>query len=76
MIKRLGGKWWQRVHRLVYGIAIGGVVHYLWLVKADVQQPLMYSALLAILLGYRVWAAYRRRPKPLHMPQRQAAMSK
>ena len=33
MIKRLGGKWWRRLHRLVYAIAIGGVVHYLWLVK-------------------------------------------
>src|SRR2546425_5925563 len=65
MIKRLGGKWWQRLHRLVYGIAVGGVVHYLWLVKADVQPPLMYSGLLALLLGYRVWAAYGRRPTPV-----------
>jgi sulfoxide reductase heme-binding subunit YedZ len=61
MIKRLGGKWWQRLHRLVYGIAIGGVVHYLWLVKADMQSPLMYGALLALLLGHRVWAKYGRR---------------
>jgi methionine sulfoxide reductase heme-binding subunit len=76
MIKRLGGKWWQRLHRLVYGIAVGGVVHYLWLVKADVQPPLMYGGVLAILLGYRVWAAYGRRSKPLPMPQRQMAMSK
>jgi sulfoxide reductase heme-binding subunit YedZ len=76
MIKRLGGKWWQRLHRLVYVIAMGGVVHYLWLVKADVQSPLMYGGLVAMLLGYRVWAAYGRRPKPVHMPRRQAAMSK
>jgi len=76
MIKRLGGTWWQRLHRLVYGIAVGGVVHYLWLVKADVQPPLLYGGLLAILLVYRVWAAYGRRPKPVRMPQRQAAMSK
>ena len=47
MIKRLGGKWWQRLHRLVYAIAIGGVVHYLWLVKADIQQPLLYGGILA-----------------------------
>lgn len=46
MIKRLGGTWWQRLHRPVYGIALGGVVHYLWLVKADVQPPL-YLALQA-----------------------------
>jgi methionine sulfoxide reductase heme-binding subunit len=55
MIKRLGGKWWQRLHRLVYVIGIGGVVHYLWLVKADTQLPLIYGGLLAILLAYRVW---------------------
>jgi len=75
-IKRLGGKWWQRLHRLVYGIAVGGVVHYLWLVKADVQPPLLYGGLVALLLGYRVWAAYGRRPTPVHRPPRQAAMSK
>ncbi len=54
---------------------MGGVVHYLWLVKADVQSPLTYGGLLALLLGYRVWVAYRRRSTSLHMPRRQAAMS-
>jgi methionine sulfoxide reductase heme-binding subunit len=58
MIKRLGGQWWQRLHRLVYAIAIGGVVHYLWLVKADTQQPLVYGSILAALLGYRLWDMY------------------
>lgn len=76
MIKRLGGKWWQRLHRTVYVIGMGGVVHYLWLVKADVQSPLTYGGLLALLLGYRVWAVYGRRPKPVPVPRRQAAMSK
>jgi sulfoxide reductase heme-binding subunit YedZ len=61
MIKRLGGKWWQRLHRLVYAIAIGGVVHYLWLVKADIQPPLIYGCILAILLAYRLWEMYGRR---------------
>lgn len=61
MIKRLGGKWWQRLHRLVYVVAIGGVVHYLWLVKADLQQPLFYGSILAILLAYRLWVRYARR---------------
>jgi len=74
MIKRLGGMWWQRLHRLVYGIAVGGVVHYLWLVKADVQSPLTYGGLVALLLGYRVWAASRRRRQPVHMPRRQATL--
>ena len=54
MIKRLGGKWWQRLHRTVYVIGMGSVVHYLWLVQADVQSPLTYGGLLALLLGYRV----------------------
>jgi sulfoxide reductase heme-binding subunit YedZ len=74
MIKRLGGKWWQRLHRLIYGIAIGGVVHYLWLVKADVQPPLIYGGLVALLLGYRVWAAYGRRLQPAPRPRRQVTM--
>jgi sulfoxide reductase heme-binding subunit YedZ len=58
MIKRLGGRWWQRLHRLVYVIAIGGVVHYLWLVKADIRQPLIYGSILGVLLAYRLWDIY------------------
>ena len=54
MIRRLGGRRWQLLHRLVYVIAIGGVVHYLWLVKKDLTQPLIYAALLGVLLGYRL----------------------
>jgi sulfoxide reductase heme-binding subunit YedZ len=61
MIKRLGGKWWQRLHRLVYVTAIGGVIHYLWLVKADIRLPLIYGSLLALLLAYRLWANYGQR---------------
>lgn len=54
MVKRLGGRRWQLLHRLVYVIAIAGVVHYLWLVKKDLTQPLIYAAVLAVLLGYRL----------------------
>jgi sulfoxide reductase heme-binding subunit YedZ len=61
MIKRLGGKWWQRLHRLVYAIAIGGVVHYLWLVKADIRQPLIYGSILGVLFAYRLWGTFGRR---------------
>jgi methionine sulfoxide reductase heme-binding subunit len=61
MIKRLGGRWWQRLHRLVYAIAIGGVVHYLWLVKADIRQPLIYGSILGLLLAYRLWIMYGHR---------------
>src|SRR5271165_5657288 len=62
-IRRLGGKYWQRLHRLIYLTAILGVVHYLWLVKADKHKPLEYGAVLAILLLYRllVWASENRK---------------
>lgn len=53
-IARLGGRRWQLLHRLTYVGATAGVVHYLWLVKADTQRPLIYGLLLAILLGFRV----------------------
>jgi len=60
-IRRLGGKRWQALHRLIYISAIAGVIHYLWLVKADIHLPLEYGAILAALLGYRiaVWAGPR-----------------
>ncbi len=61
-IRRLGGKRWQALHRLVYFSALAGVVHYLWLVKVDIRPPGAYAAVLAVLLGYRVkqWLAGRR----------------
>jgi methionine sulfoxide reductase heme-binding subunit len=74
MIKRLGGKWWQRLHRLAYAIAIGGVVHYLWLVKADIQQPLLYGGILGVLLFYRFWDMYGRRLLAGITPLRKAAV--
>ena len=59
MMKRLG-RHWQRLHRLVYLIAILGVLHYAWLVKADLTEPLLYGGILAALLGYRLWWRFRR----------------
>jgi sulfoxide reductase heme-binding subunit YedZ len=53
-IGRLGGRQWQLLHRLTYVSAIAGVVHYLWLVKADIQRPLIYAAFLSALLGFRI----------------------
>jgi methionine sulfoxide reductase heme-binding subunit len=53
-IRRLGGKRWQTLHRLIYVSAIAGVIHYIWLVKADIRKPVEYGALLAVLLLYRV----------------------
>ena len=58
-VRRLGGKRWQRLHRLVYVAAIAGVLHYFWLVKKDIQAPLVYGAILLVLLGTRVWLARR-----------------
>jgi sulfoxide reductase heme-binding subunit YedZ len=56
-IRRLGGRRWNLLHRLIYISAIAGVIHYLWLVKADISKPLQYAAILSLLLGYRlvVW---------------------
>ena len=57
MIRRLGGKRWQTLHRLVYASAIGGVVHYWWLVKADISRPRNYAVIVGTLLLFRVvWA--------------------
>lgn len=53
-IRRLGGKRWRALHRLIYFAAIAGVIHYLWLVKADIRKPLEYAAILAVLLAYRI----------------------
>ena len=60
-IRRLGARNWQRLHRLVYAIAICGVIHYWWLVKKDVTQPMIYGGVLAALLGYRIVLAWRAR---------------
>jgi sulfoxide reductase heme-binding subunit YedZ len=54
MIRRLGGRRWQMLHRLIYVSAIAGVIHYYWLVKSDVRKPLMYAFMVAILLAWRL----------------------
>lgn len=56
-IRRIGGKRWQTLHRLVYVSAVAGVVHYYWLVKSDIRLPLFYGALVVLLLGYRAVSA-------------------
>jgi len=66
MIKRLGGKRWRALHRLAYAAAICGVVHYYMQVKADVRQPLVFAAVLAVLLGYRLLNTWQqRKPAPV-----------
>lgn len=75
-IRRLGGKRWQALHRLIYFSAIAGVIHYLWLVKADTRKPLEYGAILAVLLLYRiaVWGttSLKKRPRLAAVPARPA----
>jgi sulfoxide reductase heme-binding subunit YedZ len=56
-IRRLGGKRWQALHRLIYVIALCGVVHYYWLVKSDHRLPILYGAILAVLLLFRMAAS-------------------
>jgi sulfoxide reductase heme-binding subunit YedZ len=59
MVKKVGGKTWRRLHRLVYPAAILGVIHYFMMIKADYTQPLIYAAVLASLFGvrlYKKWA--------------------
>lgn len=54
MVRRLGARRWQRLHRLVYGIAILGVVHFWWLVKKDITEPAIFAAVIASLLVARL----------------------
>jgi len=56
-IKRMGAKSWQRLHKLVYMAAALGCLHYIWMVKADLREPLIHLGVLAALLGVR---AYKR----------------
>lgn len=58
MMRRLGRRW-KTLHRLVYPAAVLAVLHFVWLVKADLQRPLVYAAILAVLLGYRFVARGR-----------------
>ena len=53
-IRRLGKRWVQ-LHRLVYAAGMAGCLHFLWLVKKDVREPLIYAGVLAALLGVRLW---------------------
>lgn len=58
-MRRLGRRW-QKLHRLVYVAAVLGCVHFWWQVKADIREPLMYAAILAALLGWRLWRSFGR----------------
>jgi sulfoxide reductase heme-binding subunit YedZ len=64
-VRRLGSRW-AKLHQLVYVIATLGILHYLWLVKADVRDPVIYGLMLAVLLAYRAW---KKRAAPVPMGQ-------
>ena len=70
-IRRLGGRRWNLLHRLIYVSATLGVVHYLWLVKADISRPVRYGVVVATLLAARVWFAYNAR----HVAKNRAVVS-
>ena len=69
-IRRLGGKRWQRLHRLIYISAVAGVVHYYWLVKSAVTRPVFYGVLVALALLIRAayWAAGKRSRAAARIP--------
>jgi methionine sulfoxide reductase heme-binding subunit len=58
MVKRLGGKRWARLHRLVYVAALAGVLHYWMLVKSDIRLPLTFGFVVALLLAHRIFVKY------------------
>jgi sulfoxide reductase heme-binding subunit YedZ len=59
-IRRLGGRNWQRIHRLVYLTGIAGVTHYWWRVKADTLHPAVYAFIVVLLLGFRLVLSLKR----------------
>ncbi|WP_020166150.1 sulfite oxidase heme-binding subunit YedZ [Methyloversatilis discipulorum] len=61
MIRRLGGRSWQRLHRAVYAVGVLGVAHYWWLVKKDLTEPITYAFVLATLFALRLWHGRRMR---------------
>ncbi len=71
-VRRLGGKRWQRLHRLIYFTGIAAVVHYYWLVKSDIRLPELYAVLVFGLLLVRVGYAYNRKhaSAPKRIPDR------
>ncbi len=57
MMKRLRGRW-KQLHQSVYIIAVVAIVHFWWLVKKDIREPLFYASILLVLLGIRIYYKY------------------
>jgi methionine sulfoxide reductase heme-binding subunit len=74
-IRRLGGRAWNRLHRLVYVTGVCGVVHFLWLVKVVEAEQILYAAILTVLLGLRLWWSIAKRLASRTVPVRQPLSS-
>ncbi len=61
MVQRLGARRWKNLHKLIYIIGIAGVVHFWWLVKKDITEPVQFAVVLTVLLGFRVVKAMRKK---------------
>jgi len=74
-IRRLGGKRWQNLHRLIYVAAVLGVIHYYWLVKSDHRKPLLYAFIIGVLLAWRVatWLYGKGKSSAKGSPSRQVS---
>lgn len=68
-IRRLGGKRWNQLHRLVYLSAVAGCVHFLWAVKKDLTEPILYAAVVAVLFALRLILRKRGPRTPLGLPR-------
>ena len=67
LVRKMGARRWQALHRLVYVICVLGVVHYWWLVKRDLTQPIIYGSIVAVFLAARLLLR-RQKPKPRPVP--------
>ena len=61
MIRRLGGRRWNQLHNLIYLICILGLIHYFLAVKKDIEDPVMFASIFAVLYAWRIWKWYTRR---------------
>jgi sulfoxide reductase heme-binding subunit YedZ len=67
-IRRLGGQAWAKLHRLVYLAAIGAALHFILVVKSWPMEPMVYAAIVAVLLGYRLGRSLMKKPSPRRRP--------
>jgi sulfoxide reductase heme-binding subunit YedZ len=71
MLKRIGGKNWQRLHRLTYVAGVAGVVHFWMIVKSDIFYPAVFGVVLGVMLGYRLVVSKGKKPRVIRPPVQQ-----